>query len=267
MNKSDFLDILRDYLKNNFSEYEINDIVRDYEEFFLNGELEGKSDEEIIKGLGSPKAIAQELVSEVKNNSTEANINQGSFNFNNIANKSKAMYKTAKAKTKKFLDSNKIINSSMPTWAVILLLFVIAIFLSPFIIGAILTLIGAGLGLIGAVLAGLAAWGISLYTFSVNVEMAIFFVFLCITGTGVLIAMWTIYLDILKLIKILLIKTISWFKTRFMYVKVKDKKASMSSEIQVENNSVDDGIEKFKNDNSNEEIENVVEEEENYEQK
>ncbi len=49
MTKNDFLDILRDYLKGAFSELEINDILRDYEEFFLNGELQGKSDEEIIK--------------------------------------------------------------------------------------------------------------------------------------------------------------------------------------------------------------------------
>ncbi len=36
MTKNDFLDILRDYLKGAFSELEINDILRDYEEFFLN---------------------------------------------------------------------------------------------------------------------------------------------------------------------------------------------------------------------------------------
>ena len=55
MTKNDFLDILRDYLKGTFSELEINDILRDYEEFFLNGELQGKSNEEIIKSLASPK--------------------------------------------------------------------------------------------------------------------------------------------------------------------------------------------------------------------
>ena len=66
MTKNDFLDILRDYLKGAFSELEINDILRDYEEFFLNGELQGKSDEEIIKTLGSPKSIAKELTEEMK---------------------------------------------------------------------------------------------------------------------------------------------------------------------------------------------------------
>ena len=66
MSKNDFLDILRDYLKGSFSELEINNILRDYEEFFLNGELQGKSDEEIIKSLGSPKSIANELIEEMK---------------------------------------------------------------------------------------------------------------------------------------------------------------------------------------------------------
>lgn len=67
LNRVEFLDILRDYLKGSFSEEEIGDILRDYEEYFLDGTIEGKSDIEIIKSLGSPKTIASELIAETKN--------------------------------------------------------------------------------------------------------------------------------------------------------------------------------------------------------
>ena len=66
MNKEEFLDILKDYLKGHFSVSEIDDILRDYEEFFINGKLEGKSEEEVAKGLGSPKNVASELIREMK---------------------------------------------------------------------------------------------------------------------------------------------------------------------------------------------------------
>ena len=66
MNKIEFLEILKDYLKKDFSENEINDILRDYEEYFVDGLIEGKSDMEIIEALGSPKAIANELISQIK---------------------------------------------------------------------------------------------------------------------------------------------------------------------------------------------------------
>ena len=66
MNRKEFLDILRDYLRKDFSEDDINDIIRDYEEYFVDGELEGKSDLETIAGLGSPKSIAKDLISQIK---------------------------------------------------------------------------------------------------------------------------------------------------------------------------------------------------------
>ena len=37
---------------------EITDILRDYEEYFVDGIIEGKSEIEIIESLGSPKEIA-----------------------------------------------------------------------------------------------------------------------------------------------------------------------------------------------------------------
>lgn len=66
MNKVEYLDVLKDYLLKYYSEEESLDILRDYEEYFLNGKLDGKTEQEIILELGSPKIIVQDLRSEEK---------------------------------------------------------------------------------------------------------------------------------------------------------------------------------------------------------
>ncbi|MDU0298588.1 DUF1700 domain-containing protein, partial [Paraclostridium sp. MRS3W1] len=77
MNKREFLEILKDYLSNHFSDDEVNDILRDYEEYFIDGEIEGKSDLQIIESLGSPKSIVRDLVGEMK----ESKINNSNKKF------------------------------------------------------------------------------------------------------------------------------------------------------------------------------------------
>lgn len=67
MNKADYLDVLKDYLLQYYSEEESLDILRDYEEYFLNAKLDGKNEQEIILELGSPKIIVQELRAEDRN--------------------------------------------------------------------------------------------------------------------------------------------------------------------------------------------------------
>ena len=85
--KNDYLDVLKDYLLKVYSEEESLDILRDYEEYFLNGKLEGisihdrcaaclsgKTEEEIILELGSPKRIVQEIREEEKNISSKKGV-------------------------------------------------------------------------------------------------------------------------------------------------------------------------------------------------
>lgn len=62
MNKREFLDLLRYYLRA-YPENIINDIVSDYEEHFHIGKENGKSEEQICSELGSPKDIADEFLS------------------------------------------------------------------------------------------------------------------------------------------------------------------------------------------------------------
>ncbi|WMJ79847.1 DUF1700 domain-containing protein [Clostridium sp. MB40-C1] len=58
MNKQQYLDILSKNL--NVSKEEKEEIIYDYEEHFRVGMENGKSDEEIIKELGEPKAMAKQ---------------------------------------------------------------------------------------------------------------------------------------------------------------------------------------------------------------
>lgn len=64
MNKVEYLEILKDYLLKTYSKEESLEILRDYEEYFINGKLDGKSEAEIISELGSPKKIVEEIISE-----------------------------------------------------------------------------------------------------------------------------------------------------------------------------------------------------------
>ncbi len=63
MNKQQFLSELADALVR-LPDDERADIVRDYEEYFIAGQENGKSEEEIAVALGSPKKIARELLAD-----------------------------------------------------------------------------------------------------------------------------------------------------------------------------------------------------------
>lgn len=61
MNKKEFLDLLRYYLRD-YPINIVNDIVGDYEAHFFEGLQNGKMEEEISKELGSPRDIADEFL-------------------------------------------------------------------------------------------------------------------------------------------------------------------------------------------------------------
>lgn len=76
--KEEFMDALRHYL-NDFSDSEREDILYDYEEHFRIGIESGKSEDELIKELGSPRDIAaqyktSEDETEVDNNNKKESI-------------------------------------------------------------------------------------------------------------------------------------------------------------------------------------------------
>lgn len=235
MNRNDFLDILRDYLKGTFSQLEINDILRDYEEFFLNGELQGKSDEEIIKGLGSPKSIAQELIEEMKGQSPKVEKDNNEI-FDKVNKEAKKAWKNAKVtgrkagnKAKEFLDSNSVINGNMSSAGVRLIIAVITVAIVIFAMPIIFSMVGAMLSLILMSIANFIGYLGAAVLCGINLSMGVFGFFLCIAWTGFLILGWILYTLAYKGLKYLWVKYISWVRTRKMYVRVKDQQHTTPS--------------------------------------
>ena len=69
MTQKQYLDKLRNSLRFRLSEVDIDDILSDMQECFEAGISEGKTEEEICIGLGSPKEAAASLINEQKNSS------------------------------------------------------------------------------------------------------------------------------------------------------------------------------------------------------
>lgn len=62
MTKVEYLQLLKDCLSGKIHENELNDILSDYEGFFLTGMEEGRSEATISAELGNPLEIAQSLI-------------------------------------------------------------------------------------------------------------------------------------------------------------------------------------------------------------
>lgn len=58
---------------------EQRDILRDYEEYFIDAQSAGRSDAEVIEMLGQPNKIAEQLIADRKQNWTEANLSFPAF--------------------------------------------------------------------------------------------------------------------------------------------------------------------------------------------
>lgn len=65
MNKLDYLNQLESILKkNHLPKEDVDDIIRDYAEFFEEGRRQGQSDGEICAKLGSPELVAEQILEE-----------------------------------------------------------------------------------------------------------------------------------------------------------------------------------------------------------
>ena len=130
MTKLEYLKILEDTLKTRLSRREVDEIMRDYAEYFVEGQKQGKSDYEIARNLGDPQEVAQQIIGESQQRG--AGQSQGN-SFSQAAAQAKETARKAADKTggcMSFLGK--------------LLLLCAAIMLLPF-----------ALGILGAVLLGL----------------------------------------------------------------------------------------------------------------
>ena len=64
MNKLEYLRTLESTLQTRLSQNEVNEIMRDYAEYFAEGARQGKTDEEIAANLGDPIEVARQVIAE-----------------------------------------------------------------------------------------------------------------------------------------------------------------------------------------------------------
>lgn len=64
MNKLEYLRTLENALHTRLSQREVNDVIRDYAEYFAEGARQGKTDEEMAANLGDPIEVARQVIAE-----------------------------------------------------------------------------------------------------------------------------------------------------------------------------------------------------------
>ncbi len=225
MNKNEFLEILQDYLKKYFSQSEVDDILRDYEEYFVEGIIEGKSEEEIIKSLGSPKAIVRQLAEEIDVKNEESiqkkDIIQDKLNVAKL--KAKDSFKKTKEKVNNVLTPSLTEEKGLSNKVIKVLLGVLTVILSILAIIFIFTMIGVGVTIATISIGTITLGGFTISTFSLDTSVGFMFTFLTIGLIGLNILLWQVYLLVINLGKTFFKMYRSWIKKRNLYIKAKDR--------------------------------------------
>ncbi|MVO72013.1 DUF1700 domain-containing protein [Paeniclostridium sordellii] len=228
LNKKEFLEILKDYLSNHFSQDEVNDILRDYEEYFIDGEIEGKSDIQIIESLGSPKSIVRDLVGEMK----ESKINYNNKRFDRIHDSlsqiklrtKETFYKTKDVINNKLTPNLKSDEDGLSTKLIKFLLAGLSFILLIIWIIFILVMVSAGITIGALNIAFIALIGTSGPLFALDLSIALLIVFISIGIIGFDILGIQVYLYILKLGKTLYKRYMHWLKNKKKYIVAKERK-------------------------------------------
>ncbi|MCR8745066.1 DUF1700 domain-containing protein [Romboutsia lituseburensis] len=227
MNKIEFLEILKDYLKKDFSEDEINDILRDYEEYFVDGLIEGKNDMEIIEALGSPKAIANELISQIKKDDKRQSNSSDRLNdkFNLLKLRTRETYKHTKDYISEKLTPN-INNKNHEKnrkWIQVILTILSIILIIPSI-AIVITLAGIGIGLVGFLIIYIATIPLAINLVKGTTETILLYTFMSMAFIGGQILAWQIYIFLVSLCIKITKKYRHWIKTRNIYINASKKK-------------------------------------------
>ena len=99
MTKESYLQALESLLKKHMSKSEIDDILRDYEEYFNDGRRQNKTDTEISAKLGDPEIIAQQFIEEYGSNTKTEKLDQTLHNLKEGTEKTFATLKKGTEKT------------------------------------------------------------------------------------------------------------------------------------------------------------------------
>lgn len=135
MSRYEYLKKLEGYLLRYLSREEVNEIMRDYGEYFSEGEQTGKTEAQIIAELGDPETAARQIILESKPG-TAINFDSNTEKAKKAADEAAGFFKTT---------AGKIV-------IVVLAILTAPIWLSAVgsIIGAILAVAGVLFGLLGA---------------------------------------------------------------------------------------------------------------------
>ncbi|GAA0861451.1 DUF1700 domain-containing protein [Paraclostridium tenue] len=230
LNKREFLEILKDYLSNHFSDDEVNDILRDYEEYFIDGEIEGKSDIQIIESLGSPKSIVRDLVDEM--NSSKINSSNKRFDkiYDNL-NKVKLKFRDRYNKSKEIINNKLTPNlkddeEGLSTKLIKILLAGLSVGL--IFVGILFVLFMIFIGIV--IIASNIAFATLLITsgplFALDKSITWLIIFISITILGFDILGIQVYIYVLKLGKKLYKRYINWLKNKKIYINAKERKVN-----------------------------------------
>ncbi|MER0283370.1 DUF1700 domain-containing protein [Clostridioides difficile] len=247
LNKTEFLEILKDYLKKDFSESEVNDILRDYEEYFVDGLIEGKSDMEIIASLGSPKSIARELILQTKEKDTEEEkiINTDVLNdkFSKFKSDMKKGYSILKDEAKeKYNKSKENINDKLTPsieegvgglsrQVIKVLLVVLSLFLIIPAFAFVCAIISVAIGLICTLIAFVISIPFVIKFITMVPDITMFCIFAIIAFVGLEILAWQILLFVIKLGKQLVSSYINWIKRKNIYINANEKMEKRNKDI------------------------------------
>lgn len=230
LNKREFLEILKDYLSNHFSDDEVNDILRDYEEYFIDGEIEGKSDIQIIESLGSPKSIVRDLVDEM--NSSKINSSNKRFDkiYDNL-NKVKLKFRDRYQKSKEIINNKLTPNlkndeEGLSTKLIKILLTVLSAGLIFIGVLFVLFMIFIGMGIIASNIAFVTLIITSGPLFALDKSITLLIIFTSITILGFDILGIQVYIYLLKLGKKLYKRYINWLKNKKIYINAKERKVN-----------------------------------------
>ncbi|MDU4934598.1 MAG: DUF1700 domain-containing protein [Peptostreptococcaceae bacterium] len=250
MNKSEFLEILKDYLGKDFSEYEVNDILRDYEEYFVDGIIEGKSDMEIISALGSPKSIAKDLVSQMKEKDENKQFKNSKFT-DNISDKyeqskikARDIFRKGKNYVSEKLTPNLYSESSrLSTKLIKIILKILSLVLLMPAFMFIVVMIPIGISLIMSLVAFIVAIPLVVnFVWSVP-EITAVVIFASILFIGCEIIAWHIFIFFIRLFIKLSKRYMNWIKTRNIYINASEKKDRLEKDSYEEDGKGDDDYE------------------------
>ncbi|CZR96674.1 MULTISPECIES: DUF1700 domain-containing protein [Clostridioides] len=247
LNKTEFLEILKDYLKKDFSESEVNDILRDYEEYFVDGLIEGKSDMEIIASLGSPKSIARELILQTKEKDTEEEkiINTDVLNdkFSKFKSDMKKGYSILKDEAKeKYNKSKENINDKLTPsieegvgglsrQVIKVLLVALSLFLIIPAFAFVCAIVSVAIGLICTLIAFVISIPFVIKFITMVPDITMFCIFAIIAFVGLEILAWQILLFVIKLGKQLVSSYINWIKRKNIYINANEKMEKRNKDI------------------------------------